>query len=380
MSADQARNVQVSRQSRLADALRQDGFDAFAANAGPTLTYLTGLHFHLSERPVIGLFSAEDPPILFLPELEALKLAGLPFELESYTYGEDPAAWAAGLSLAAKKIRRDGLRLAIEPRRLRVLELRLLETALPAADLVSGEDLVAGLRMRKDAQELQTMRQAVQVAQAALQAFIPLIQPGKTELQLANELTVQLLHHGADPELPFSPILAAGPNSANPHAFPGHRPLQPGDLLIVDWGALVGGYCSDLTRTFSLGEPPAELAGIAQIVVEANAAARALAAPGIPAEEVDRAARQVIERSGYGRFFTHRTGHGLGMEAHEEPYIRAGNPAPLDPGMTFTIEPGIYLPGRGGVRIEDNIVVTDGGAESLSDLPRDLGVLQCHAN
>jgi Xaa-Pro dipeptidase len=140
----------------------------------------------------------------------------------------------------------------------------------------------------------------------------------------------------------------------------------------VDWGANVNGYFSDLTRTFVLGEPQPEFSHIAHIVLQANAAARRLAKPGIPAGQLDQAAREVIENAGYGEFFTHRTGHGLGMEGHEEPYIRGDNSLLLAPGMTFTIEPGIYLPGRGGVRIEDNLVITADGSETLSDFPREL--------
>jgi Xaa-Pro dipeptidase len=169
--------------------------------------------------------------------------------------------------------------------------------------------------------------------------------------------------------------VAAGPNSANPHAVPGERRLAFGDLLILDWGASVDGYFSDLTRTFSIGQPEEEFARIAQVVLEANTAARAYSAPGVQAGQIDRAAREVIEKAGYGGYFLHRTGHGLGLEGHEEPFIRTDNPAALAPGMTFTIEPGIYLPGRGGVRIEDNLVITEDGAESLSDLPRELAVL-----
>jgi Xaa-Pro dipeptidase len=176
--------------------------------------------------------------------------------------------------------------------------------------------------------------------------------------------------------MPFAPIIASGPNSANPHAVPTDRQLQLGDMLIVDWGASVAGYISDLTRTFVLGEPDPEFSQIAHIVVEANAAARQQAKPGVPAGLLDQAAREVIEKAGYGEFFTHRTGHGLGLEPHEEPYIRKDNPLVLAPGMTFTIEPGIYLPGRGGVRVEDNLVITESGSETLSDFPRELGLLQ----
>jgi Xaa-Pro dipeptidase len=143
-------------------------------------------------------------------------------------------------------------------------------------------------------------------------------------------------------------------------------------MLILDWGANVNGYFSDLTRTFVLGTVDPEMEAIARIVAEANAAAREAALPGVTAGEVDLTARQVIAAAGYGDYFIHRTGHGLGLETHEEPYIREGNPLQLDIGMTFTIEPGIYLPRRGGVRIEDNIVITSEGSESLSDMSRKL--------
>ncbi len=144
---------------------------------------------------------------------------------------------------------------------------------------------------------------------------------------------------------------------------------------MIDWGAMFNGYASDLTRTFAIGQVEPEFARIAEIVLQANTAARQAARPGISASQVDQAARDVIEKAGYGEFFIHRTGHGLGMEAHEPPYIRSGNSQVLDPGMTFTIEPGIYLPERGGVRIEDNMVILSGQAESLSTFPREL--IQC---
>ena len=167
-------------------------------------------------------------------------------------------------------------------------------------------------------------------------------------------------------------MLFRSPNSANPHATPTDRVLSLGDLLIIDWGASCNGYISDLTRTIAVGEIDAELELIASIVIEANAAGRAAVRPGVTAGEIDHITRAVIEQSGYGQFFTHRTGHGIGMEGHEDPYLFKENSIPLVAGMAFTIEPGIYLPGRGGVRIEDDIVVTEDAGLSLSDLPRDL--------
>ena len=167
----------------------------------------------------------------------------------------------------------------------------------------------------------------------------------------------------------------AGPNAASPHAVPSDRPIQPGETIVVDCGAIVGGYAADITRTFAIGALEPEMARVYEIVQAANAAGRAAAGPGVPAEEVDRAARAVIEEAGYGECFTHRTGHGLGLEVHEPPYIVAGNERVLKPGMTFTVEPVIYLPGRGGVRIEDDVVVTPTGAESLTTFPREFNPL-----
>lgn len=193
-----------------------------------------------------------------------------------------------------------------------------------------------------------------------------------TEKATANELIVQLLRAGSDPHLPFSPIVAFGENSANPHAVPTDRILQAGDLVLIDWGAGFEGYFSDITRTFTFGEVDSELMRVGDIVLEANQAARKAGTPGLDAGVIDRAARSVIEGAGYGEAFIHRTGHGLGMEAHEAPYIFAGNDLILAPGMTFTIEPGIYLTGKGGVRIEDDVVMTEKGLASLTDMPREV--------
>jgi Xaa-Pro dipeptidase len=361
-----------SRQARLVASLQQAGLDAFVLNAGPSLVYLTGLHFHLSERPVVAIISAFSPPAVVLPEFEGGKVMDLPYPVEVYTYPEDPSTWSEVFRQAGAYFRKGTERVGVEPRQLRLLELRLLEGAMPGSEFVSGEEIVAGLRSRKDEGEINAMREAVKIAQQALQATLPSIRAGLTERQVAAELTLQVLRHGSDAETPFAPIVAAGPNSANPHAFPGDRKLAHGDLVVLDWGARVNGYVSDLTRTFSVGDPGREMAGLVEVVQEANAAARTQAAPGVMASSVDDAARSVIEQAGYGAYFTHRTGHGIGLEGHEDPYIRAGNPLLLESGMTFTIEPGIYLSGRGGIRIEDNVVITSTGCESLSDLPRGL--------
>jgi Xaa-Pro dipeptidase len=364
-----------NRQDRLAMAMKTANIEAMALNAGPSLTYLSGLHFHLSERPVVGLFTPHHPPVIILPELEAGKLSNLPYQVEPFTYGEDPDTWQASFREGVLAAKLSDLRVGVEPRCLRMLELKFLENVDAGMKFVSGEACLAELRMRKDEAERAAMQKAVTTAQDALEATLPVIKPGLTERDLAAELMVGLLREGSESQVPFAPIVASGPNSANPHATPSDRRLERGDQLIIDWGANIGGYFSDLTRTFAIGEPLDEMKRIAQVVLQANEAAREKAGPGIPAQAVDRAARQVIEDAGYGDFFIHRTGHGLGMEVHEHPYIREGNLLPLAPGMTFTIEPGIYLPGRGGVRIEDDVVITIDGILSFSDMPRTLRTL-----
>lgn len=364
-----------TRFDKLNASLRTSDLDAVILNPGPTLKYLSGLSFHLMERPVV-LFAAKDQtPALVLPELELQKVASLPYALQVFAYGENPSGWGEVFRKAVQALGLDGKRIGVEPRALRLLEFQYVKASAPKAEFPDASEVLAGLRLRKDAAEVEAMRRAVQIAQSALEAVIPQIKIGMTEKELAAELVMQLLRHGSEPEMPFSPIVSAGPNSANPHASPSDRKLQAGDLLVVDWGAAYDGYISDLTRTFAVGEVDAEYQKIHKIVQEANAAGRAAAKPGVPCAEVDKAAREVIEKAGYGKYFTHRTGHGIGMEGHEDPYMRGDNMQILEPGMAFTVEPGIYLPGRNGVRIEDNVVITATGADVLSDMLREIRVV-----
>src|ERR1051325_4773398 len=361
-----------SRLDKLNSSLQTSGLDAVILYPGPTLTYLTNLHFHLMERPVVLLFAKDQDPAIVLPELELQKVASLPYKLQVFAYPENPSEWEHVFRKAARTLNLDGKQIGVEPRQLRLLEFRYVKAGAPEADYPDASDVLSALRLRKDQAEVEAMRRAVKIAQDALEATIPLIKLGMTEKELSAELVVQLLKHGSDPEMPFAPIVSGGPNAANPHASPTDRKLQAGDLLVVDWGATYDGYISDLTRTLAVGQVDEEYQKIHKIVQESNAAGRAAAKPGVPCANVDQAARNVIEKAGYGMYFTHRTGHGIGMEGHEEPYMRGDNMQLLEPGMAFTIEPGIYLPNRNGVRIEDNVVITEDGADVLSDMPRGI--------
>jgi len=363
------------RFDKLNASLRTSDLDAVILNPGPTLTYISGLHFHLMERPVVMLYAQDQDPAIVLPELELQKVASLPYKVQVFSYPENPSEWDAAFRKAVQALGLDGKRIGVEPRQLRLLEFRHVKAGAPEADYPDASDVLSDLRLKKDKAEVDAMRRAVKIAQAALEATIPFIKIGMTEREVSSELVVQLLKNGSDPEMPFSPIVSGGPNGANPHASPTDRKLQAGDLLVVDWGAAYEGYISDLTRTFAVGEVDDEYKKIHMIVQEANAAGRAAGKPGAACADVDKATRDVIEKSGYGEYFTHRTGHGIGMEGHEEPYMRGDNMQLLEPGMAFTVEPGIYLPGRNGVRIEDNVVITETGADMLSDMPREIRVV-----
>lgn len=349
--------------------------DTIVLNPGPSLTYLTGLHFHLMERPTVFLYQLGAPPALILPELEKGKLETSRIPLTAFPFSDDPSTWQQVFSDAVRRFGLSHTSIGIEPTRLRFLELNFLEIAAPDCTFFAAEGIFENLRIHKEEEEISSMRKAVLIAENALTATLPMIREGTSEEKIASELIIQLYRAGSSSELPFAPIVAAGPNSANPHAVPTRRTLQRGDLLVIDWGAGYEGYCSDLTRTFAIGELSDEFRAIYQTVLQANQAGRCAGRPGIKAGGIDLAARSEIEKNGFGDFFPHRTGHGLGMEGHETPYLFSANPQLLEKGMVYTVEPGIYFPGKGGVRIEDDIVITENGSESLSNYSRELQIL-----
>jgi len=354
------------RLSQVVAAAEARGLDAIALVPGPNMAYLTGLSFFLSERPIVALLAVGEPPCIVLPELEAGKARELGFRAFTYT---DEEGYAMAFHEASAAVELAGARLGVEALRMRVLEERTLTRYAPQVEMVPVDDVISELRMIKDERELGAMRRATRVAEEAFLSWIPTLRAGMSEREAASRLIAALLNNGAD-GLAFDPIIATGVRSALPHAVPGDDRLQPGDWVVVDWGARVDGYVSDLTRVLVVGHPSGPLCDIHPVVVDANAAGRAAVVPGAVAQDVDAAARRVVDAAGYGPRFFHRTGHGLGLEEHEPPYIVAGNTLTLKPGMAFTVEPGIYLEGIGGVRIEDDVAVTDDGMITLSTLPR----------
>lgn len=364
-----------SRQNRFFDAIESSNFAAVVLNPGPTLAYATGLHFGLMERPIVAIFVPGKPIIMVLPELEVSRTEAAPFDKKLFSYGESLAQWDEAFQEACRFAALDGVRVGVEPRWIRFLELSFLQNATTHTVFESAEEIIDALRLAKDEAELGLIRKAVSIAEAGLTATIPSIRVGVSEREIASTLMARLLAAGADSELPFSPIVAFGPNTADPHAVPGDRTVTPGDPVLIDWGAKCEGYVADLTRMFVVGEPSDTVRNIVQIVGQANEAGRKHSGPGVLASAVDHATRSVIESAGYGDRFIHRTGHGIGLEVHESPYIRGDNHVELNPGMTYTIEPGIYLDGDAGARIEDDVYITKDGAESISTMPRELRIL-----
>lgn len=366
----------MNRIEHFQEQLNSSELDAVVVNPGASLKYLTELDFHLMERPVILFIPKNEKPRFILPKLEAAKLESLDSAIVPHLFGDDPSQWSQVFQEALNAFQGETMRVGVEPTRLRFLELSFLRQVLPDADFVDGRALFSELRMQKDETEIKKMRKAAEIAENALLATLRKVRIGQTEKEIAAELLIQLYQHGSDQELPFAPIVSTGPNSANPHASPTDRKLAEGDLLLIDWGASFEGYASDITRCFFAGTLSDRLLDIAETVQRANHYAVSAGKMGMKAGEIDHIARQEIEESGYGDCFIHRTGHGLGMEAHEPPYIFADNDQILEKGMVFTVEPGIYLPGEGGVRIEDDVVVSEDELMSLTSLPREVMTIE----
>lgn len=279
-----------------------------------------------------------------------------------------------GPETTAKEIKKRKLaRIGFEPRHMDVFTHSSLVKLLKPSRLVAASGVVGTLRRAKCAEEVAAIRRAIDVAERAFEVLRGELRPGQTEREAAARLVYELQRHGAQ-EPAFGPIVAAGPNGSIPHYTPGDRALASGDLLLLDWGARVDGYISDLTRVIALGSIPPQLREVHSIVREAHDAAIAGVRAGVKAATVDKLARDVIRKRGYDKQFGHALGHGIGLEVHEAPRLGRESDDRLEVGMVVTIEPGIYLPGVGGVRLEDDVLVTATGAQVLSSLPLELSI------
>ncbi len=356
----------LERMERAARGAAERGLAAILVPPSPDLRYLAGYDPPPLERLTLLVVRAGADPVLLVPQLEEALARRSPvgegIEVVTWRDGEDPYEAAARLLPASGTC-------AVGDR-MWAAHLLGLQRAAPRVTFSPASPLLAGLRAVKDEEELALLGRAARGADEAFRRITASRLEGRREEEVAEELGALLLEEGHE-GVAFT-IVASGPNGASPHHQPGDRAVRAGDAVVLDFGGRVGGYCSDLTRTVVVQEPPEGFQEVHAVVREAQEAAFRAARPGVPAEKVDRAAREVIEEAGYGEGFIHRTGHGIGLEEHEPPYIVRGNRQPLVPGMCFSIEPGVYLPGRFGVRIEDIVAVAAQGAVRLNQAPRDL--------
>jgi len=358
----------TARVARARDAMQEHHVDVLLLSVGADLPYLTGYEAMPLERLTMLVLPRVGDARLAIPRLEAPRVELRPevFEVVPWDETDEPVELVA--------------RLAGSPARAAIGDhtwarfVLDLQRAMPATQFVRASGVLGPLRMVKDAAEIDALRRAAAAVDGIALAMREVGFGGRTELDIHRELVERMLAAGHE-RANFA-IVAAGEHAASPHHEPSAaRVIRDGDIVLCDFGGSMRGYCSDITRMFHVGQPPAEVRDAYAVLVEAQEAGVRAAQVGTPCEDVDAAARRVIGAAGYGEFFVHRVGHGIGTEAHEDPYMVAGNAAPLAAGHAFSVEPGIYLPGRFGMRLEDIVVATPSGPERLNGAPRDIAVV-----
>jgi len=364
-------NVYAQRCAQLQTLLKAQGSEALLVGASADLRYLSGYAANTSERLTCFVVPADGTPFLVLPAFEAPRLGANPwFTVLPWNETDDAVAFVAAQLASDAAARHNFL---VGDRTWAAFLLRF-QSVFSSSAWQSATPLLRELRMLKSEQEIAALRTAGAQVDAIFRELVSWRWQGRTEGEVAEAIAAAMRQRGCE-SVDFV-IVGSGPNGASPHHSGGERVIEHGDAVILDYGGpFGGGYFADITRTVVAGEASAEVRKVYDAVRAAQEAGVQTVRPGVPCQDVDAAARAVITASGYGPFFNHRTGHGIGLDGHEEPYIVAGNTLPLAPGMTFSVEPGIYLPGRFGVRIEDIVACTANGVERLNMCSHDLVVV-----
>ncbi len=359
-----------SRVDRVQQFLRSSGASFALLTPSPNFAYLTGIHYSMRERLIAVVIPSEGPPSLVVPAFEESNLSRKTWiqDVRSWQEDEDP------YDLVISVVNQENAETVALDDALPLGVFRQLRRHLQ--DLrrdVSITQLLGEMRIRKTAPELELMRRAGHIIADAEEAAFRHAHPGITEVELKRVIEDEIVRQGATPT--FAAV-QFGPDSALPHAEAGPRELVRGDIVLLDCGCSLDGYNTDMTRVGILGPPSEEQERVYRIVLRAQEAALERLAPGLACGSADGIARRVIEEEGLGEFFTHRLGHGIGLEVHEPPYLVRGNAMALDVGMTHSVEPGVYLEGKFGVRIEDLVVITNDGCEPLTFSPKELRIVE----
>ncbi len=381
-NATEDTNIQI-RAQRLAaarDMMRDGGLDYLMVGPSADLYYLIGARSRQTERLALLVLCASGPAFMVLPAFEAPTLPALPEQVQVLTWQEshNPARLVAEVvaSTAHSTPEQVACTIGVSDRVWAVFLLRL-QAQLPRARFTEAGGVLAAMRLIKSPEEIELLRRSGAVADAVFDEIVARPFAGRTELDVAQELEALLKDGGLQVE--GLPIVASGPNSASPHHHTSERVIQSGDVVVLDYGGTYQGYYSDITRTVFVGQAPdrqSEQWRVYHLVAEAQEAAVRAARPGMQCQALDSVARDILEGAGYGQYFTHRLGHGIGLDGHEPPYLVQGNAQQLRSGMAFSIEPGLYLPDRFGVRIEDIVALHEDGAERLNNAPRDITVVR----
>jgi Xaa-Pro aminopeptidase len=359
----------MTRLATLQSMLRQNGVDAVALGPGPHMAYIADMHPHADERPCLLIATPAGAAIL-MPELNAEEMrrqTDLPFFVWSDATGPQAALAELLASLGIEK----GAKLVQVDETMRADFALLVIEAMGSPKAAFAAESVGRMRLSKDEAEKAEILRNAEIDDRAMEAAFAAIRPGVTEREIADAVRAVFEEAGATP---LFTIVGAGGNGAFPHYATGDQPLAEGDAIVIDIGARSGAFSSDLTRMAFVGTPSEEYLKVHAVVEAAVQAACAAARPGVAAKDVDAAARGVITAAGYGPYFTHRTGHGLGLEGHEPPYLTSTSETILEEGMVFSIEPGIYLPGKFGIRLEEIVILEADGPRIVSRLPRDVYV------
>ena len=361
-----------NRLDKILKTIEESNLDAVALIAGPNLKYITNADFHLMERPTILIISKNFKPVAVLPHLEVDSFKVSDFDAEIISWKDSEGFYDAFIK--AGKMIGNLKKIGVEGQRMRVFEFDIIKKAFPDAEVIDNHKEIVKIRLNKDDAEVQNLKKAIKISEDALEKTIRNLKEGVSELQIVQDLIVNQFDGGAH-SLAFNPIVLMGENAALPHGHSSERKLKKGDALLIDFGCVYNGYNSDFTRTYFYQDVSDPHRKIYEVVKEANQIGKNIIKPNISLHKIDDTVTKHLEQSLYSKCIVHRTGHGLGMEVHEDPYVTRGNNQLLEEGMVLTIEPGLYDVGNVGVRIEDNVLVTKNGFETLTSMSRELTIL-----
>jgi Xaa-Pro dipeptidase len=361
------------RLEKLQSWMKENDIDVSFVTSSENVFYLSGYFTNPHERLLALAVFQEEEPFLVAPEMEVLNARRAGWNQEILGFSDIVNPWEIIQKAVGKRISR-AAKVAIEKEHMNVERYEHLTALFPGAAFVSAEEILRRLRMLKDAQELKIIEEACALADYAVEVGVSEIKEGRTELDVLNAVEYALKQKGVT-EMSFATMVLTGANAASPHGNPGQTKIKKGDLVLFDLGVVVDRYCSDITRTVAFGDVNDKQKEIYDTVLKAQLAAVVASKPGVTAADVDLTARRIIADAGYGEYFPHRLGHGLGISVHEYPSLTETNSLVLEEGMVYTIEPGIYVPDVAGVRIEDDVYITADGVKVLTKFPKGLQIV-----